>query len=118
MRNVTVGISGTGGGFERFCRGETDLSNASRPIEDDERAICEENGVEYVELQVANDALTVVVNPENDWATCLTVEELNAIWKPGSTVKTGSDVRDGFPDEPLKLFGREPTRAPSTTSPT
>ena len=103
--NVTVGISGTGGGFERFCRGETDLSNASRPIEDDERAICEENGVEYVELQVANDALTIVVNPENDWATCLTVEELNAMWKPGSTVKNWSDVRDGFPDEPLKLFG-------------
>ena len=103
--NVTVGISGTGGGFERFCRGETDLSNASRPIEDDERAICEENGVEYLELQVANDALTVVVNTENDWATCLTVDELNAIWKPGSTVKNWSDVRGGFPDEPLKLFG-------------
>ena len=103
--NVTVGISGTGGGFERFCRGETDLSNASRPIDEDEVAICEENGVEYLELQVANDALTVVVNPENDWATCLTVEELNAMWKPGSTVNNWSDVRDGFPDEPLKLFG-------------
>ena len=84
--DVTVGISGTGGGFERFCRGETDLSNASRPIEDDEAAICEENGVEYVELQVANDALTIVVNSANDWATCLTVEELNAIWEPGSKV--------------------------------
>jgi phosphate transport system substrate-binding protein len=103
--NVTVGISGTGGGFERFCRGETDLSNASRPIDEDEAAICDENGVEYLELQVANDALTVVVNPENDWATCLTVEELNAMWKPGSTVNSWSDVRDGFPDEPLKLFG-------------
>ncbi len=103
--NVTVGISGTGGGFERFCRGETDLSNASRPIADDEAAICEENGVEYVELQVANDALTVVVNSENDWVDCLTVEELNAIWKPGSTVKSWSDVRADFPDEPLELFG-------------
>jgi phosphate transport system substrate-binding protein len=103
--NVTVGISGTGGGFERFCRGETDLSNASRPIDEDEVAICEENGVEYIELQVANDALTVVVNPENDWATCLTVDELNAIWKPGSTVSSWKDVRDSFPDEPLELFG-------------
>jgi len=103
--NVTVGISGTGGGFERFCRGETDLSNASRPIEDDEKAICEENGVEYIELQVANDALTVVVNNANDWVTCLTVEELNAIWKPGSTVSTWQDVRAEFPDQPIKLFG-------------
>ena len=103
--NVTVGISGTGGGFERFCRGETDLSNASRPIDEDEVATCEENGVEYVELQVANDALTVVVNSANDWATCLTVDELNAIWKPGSTVGSWSEVRDSFPDEPLELFG-------------
>jgi phosphate transport system substrate-binding protein len=103
--NVTVGISGTGGGFERFCRDETDLSNASRPIDDDEKAICEENGVEYVELQVANDALTVVVNKDNDWATCLTVEELKKIWEPGSTVNSWKDVRAEFPDEPLKLFG-------------
>jgi phosphate transport system substrate-binding protein len=103
--DVTVGISGTGGGFERFCRGETDLSNASRPIDDDEVAICEENGVEYLELQVANDALTVVVNKDNDWATCLTVDELNSIWKPGSTVKSWQDVRPSFPDEPLELFG-------------
>jgi phosphate transport system substrate-binding protein len=103
--NVTVGISGTGGGFERFCRGETDLSNASRPIDEDEAAICEENGVAYHELQVANDALTVVVNKANDWATCLTVDELNAIWKPGSTVKSWQDVRPSFPDEPIELFG-------------
>ena len=68
-------------------------------------AICEENGVEYIELQVANDALTVVVNPENDWATCLTVDELNAIWKPGSTVSSWQDVRSSFPDESLELFG-------------
>jgi phosphate transport system substrate-binding protein len=103
--NVTVGISGTGGGFERFCRGETDLSNASRPIEEDETAICEENGVEYVELRVASDALTVIANSSNDWATCLTVDELNAIWKPGSTVDSWRDIRAEFPDEPLKLFG-------------
>jgi phosphate transport system substrate-binding protein len=103
--NVTVGISGTGGGFERFCRGETDLSNASRPIDEDEAAICEENGVEYSELQVANDALTVVVNKDNDWATCLTVDELKAIWEPGSKVSSWQDVRPSFPDEPLELFG-------------
>jgi phosphate transport system substrate-binding protein len=103
--NVTVGISGTGGGFERFCRGETDISNASRAIDEEEVAICEENGVEYTELQVVQDALTVVVNPENDFATCLTVEELNAIWEPGSKINNWSQVRDGFPDVPLKLFG-------------
>jgi phosphate transport system substrate-binding protein len=103
--DVTVGISGTGGGFERFCRGETDISNASRPIEDDEVEICEQNGVGYVELQVANDALTVVVNSANDWATCLTVDELNAIWKPGSKVSSWKQVRAEFPDERLRLFG-------------
>jgi phosphate transport system substrate-binding protein len=103
--NVTVGISGTGGGFERFCRGETDLSNASRPIDEEEVALCDENGVAYQELQVANDALTVVVNTANDWVTCLTVDELNAIWKPGSTVSSWKDVRSSFPDEPLELFG-------------
>ena len=103
--DVTVGISGTGGGFERFCRGETDLSNASRAIKDEEAAICKENGVEYVELQVANDALTVVVNPANDWATCLTTDELAKIWGPDSKVGNWSEVRDGFPDEALKLFG-------------
>ena len=104
-KNVTVGISGTGGGFERFCRGETDLSNASRPIKEEEAAICRDNDVDYVELQVANDALTVVVNKDNDWAKCLTVSELEAIWKPGSKVNNWSQVRDGFPDVALKLFG-------------
>ncbi|MGI8973828.1 MAG: PstS family phosphate ABC transporter substrate-binding protein [Gaiella sp.] len=103
--DVTVGISGTGGGFERFCRGETDLSNASRAIKDEEATICDENGVEYVELQVANDALTVVVNPANDWATCLTTDELAKIWGPDSKVGNWSEVRKGFPDEALKLFG-------------
>jgi phosphate transport system substrate-binding protein len=102
---VTVGVSGTGGGFERFCRGETDLSNASRPIKDEEAAICEENGVEYVQFQVVNDALTVVVNPENDWATCLTTEQLKKIWEPGSKVGNWSEVDPSFPDEELSLFG-------------
>ncbi len=103
--DVTVGISGTGGGFERFCAGETDLSNASRPIEEDEQAACADAGIEYLEFQVANDALTNVVNENNDWATCLTVEQLKAIWEPGSTVKSWNQVDPSFPDVPLKLFG-------------
>jgi phosphate transport system substrate-binding protein len=103
--DVTVGISGTGGGFERFCAGETDISNASRAIKDEEAAICAENGVEYVELQVATDALTNVVNAENDWVTCLTVDQLNAIWKPGSTVSNWNQVDPSYPDVPLKLYG-------------
>jgi phosphate transport system substrate-binding protein len=102
---VTVGISGTGGGFERFCAGETDISNASRPIEDDEESLCADEGIEYVELPVANDALTVVVNPENDWATCVTVDQLKAIWEPGSQVDSWQDVDPSFPDEPLRLYG-------------
>jgi len=103
--DVTVGISGTGGGFERFCIGETDISNASRAIKDEEAAICDENGVEYLELEVALDALTNVVNAENEWATCLTVEQLNAIWKPGSKVKSWNQVDPSFPDVSLQLFG-------------
>ena len=103
---VTVGISGTGGGFERFCAGETDISNASRPIKDEEVRACEAEGIEYVEFQVANDALTVVVNKENDWATCLTVDQLKAIWEPGSKVGNWSQVPDAdFPDQRMKLFG-------------
>jgi phosphate transport system substrate-binding protein len=102
---VTVGISGTGGGFERFCRGETDLSNASRPIKDEEIEACEKDGVEYVELQIANDGIANVVNSANDWATCLTVEQLNAIWKPGSKVDSWDDVDPKFPNEKLTLAG-------------
>jgi phosphate transport system substrate-binding protein len=102
---VTVGVSGTGGGFERFCRGETDLSNASRAIKDEEIAACEKEGIEYVEFQVANDALTVVVNPENDWAECLTVAQLKKIWEPGSKVENWNQIDPSFPDQPLKLFG-------------
>ena len=103
--DVTVGISGTGGGFERFCIGETDISNASRAIGEDEIAMCEENGVEYIELEVVLDALTNVVNVENDWATCLTVDQLNAIWKPGSKVENWNQVDPSFPDESLVLAG-------------
>jgi phosphate transport system substrate-binding protein len=105
--NVTVGTSGTGGGFERFCNGETDISNASRPIKEDEEVpICAENGVEYTELQVAVDALTVVVNPENDWVDCLTVDQLKAIWEPSSKIENWNDVPGGdYPDQAMKLFG-------------
>jgi phosphate transport system substrate-binding protein len=103
--DVTVGISGTGGGFDRFCAGETDLSNASRPIDDEEAALCADAGVEYLEVRVATDALTNVVNLENDWATCLTVGQLNAIWKPGSTVKNWNQIDPSFPDASLKLYG-------------
>jgi phosphate transport system substrate-binding protein len=102
---VTVGVSGTGGGFERFCRGETDLSNASRPIKDEEAAACKAKGVEYVEFQVANDALTVVVNEDNDWAKCVTTEQLAKIWGLSSKVKNWNQVDASFPDEKLSLFG-------------
>jgi phosphate transport system substrate-binding protein len=103
---VSVGTSGTGGGFEKFCAGETDLSDASRPIDPNEEApACAGNGVEYVELQVAIDGLSVAVNPENQFAECLTVEELAAIWGPGSEIDTWSEVRQGFPDRPLTLYG-------------
>jgi phosphate transport system substrate-binding protein len=103
---ITVGISGTGGGFERFCAGETDLSDASRPIKDDEEVpICQKNGIEYTEFQVANDGIAVVTNKENDWATCLTVEQLNKIWGPDSKVDNWNQVDPSFPDQKLTLAG-------------
>ena len=103
--NVTVGTSGTGGGFEKFCAGETDVSDASRPISDEEKAKCAQNNIQFTELSVANDALSVVVNPQNNWATCLTVDQLKAMWGPGSTVKNWNEVDPAFPNEPLQLFG-------------
>jgi phosphate transport system substrate-binding protein len=102
---VTVGESGTGGGFGKFCRGETDISNASRPILARELAQCRANGVQFIELPVAFDGLAVVVNPQNTWATNLTVAELKAIWEPGSKINNWSQVRQGFPNVPLRLFG-------------
>jgi phosphate transport system substrate-binding protein len=103
---VTVGISGTGGGFERFCAGETDLSDASRPIKDDEEVpVCQTNGIEYTEFQVANDGIAVVTNTENDWATCLTVEQLNKIWGPDSKIDNWNQVDPSFPDQKLTLAG-------------
>ncbi|HEY8552019.1 MAG TPA: PstS family phosphate ABC transporter substrate-binding protein [Thermaerobacter sp.] len=103
--NVTVGVSGTGGGFQKFTRGEIEISNASRPIEADEQAAAEEAGIEYTELQVALDGIAVVVNPQNDWVDHLTVEELKKIWEPNSTVRTWRDVRPEWPDEPIRLYG-------------
>jgi len=102
---VTVGISGTGGGFERFCRGETDLSNASRPIKISEHMICAQNGVKYTAFTVANDGIALVVNRQNTWATCLTVTELKKIWDTGSDVDNWHDIRATFPNVSLKLFG-------------
>jgi phosphate transport system substrate-binding protein len=103
---IAVGVSGTGGGFEKFCSSETDISDASRPIKPDEEApVCRENGVEYVELQVAIDGLSVMVNPQNDFVECLTVDELKAIWAPGSDIDNWSEVRPGFPDRQLTLYG-------------
>jgi phosphate transport system substrate-binding protein len=106
--NATVGISGTGGGFERFCAGETDISDASRPIDEEEEApICADAGIEYDDYQVAIDALTVIVNPENDWATCLTVDQLKKIWEPSAEGKitNWNQVDPSFPDEELILGG-------------
>lgn len=103
--NVSVGTSGTGGGFKKFCADETDISNASRPIKDEEAELCKAAGVEFTRIDVANDALTVVVSKENDWATCLTVEEINKIWAPEAEGKINnwSQVRAGFPDVELDL---------------
>lgn len=102
---VTVGESGTGGGFKKFCRGETDISNASRPISQKEMDACKEAGIQFIELPVAFDALTVAVNDKNDWVKTLTVEELKKIWQPGSTVKNWKQVNSAFPDKPLSLYG-------------
>lgn len=105
--NVAVAISGTGGGFKRFCAGETDLSNASRAIKAEESAECDTNGVAFTEVIVANDGLSVVVNKENDWAQCLTVAQLQTIWGPDSEGKISSwkQVDPSFPDVPLALYG-------------
>ena len=105
--NVTVGVSGTGGGFKKFCRGETDISDASRPISKKEMDICKEAGIRYVELPVAFDALTVVVNPKNDWIKSMTVEELKKMWEPEAQGKVmkWSDVNPKWPNEKIALFG-------------
>ena len=104
---VTVGISGTGGGFKKFCRGETDISDASRPITKKEIEDCKAAGVEFMEFPVAYDALTVVIHPKNDWAKNMTVAELKAIWEPAAQGKitTWKQVNPAWPDRPIKLYG-------------
>ncbi len=104
---VTVGISGTGGGFKKFCRGETDISNASRPILAREMEECRRNGIQYIELPIAYDGLAVVVNPRNNWATCMTVEQLREIWKPESQGRRfmWSDLDPKWPRVEIKLCG-------------
>jgi phosphate transport system substrate-binding protein len=101
---VTVGTSGTGGGFEKFCAGETDISDASRPIEDDEAAICKKNGISYKEIQVANDGISVVTNTSMK-VDCMTVEQLKELWNKGSKVTSLSQIDPQLPDTELSLFG-------------
>ncbi|HWH46730.1 MAG TPA: PstS family phosphate ABC transporter substrate-binding protein, partial [Burkholderiales bacterium] len=104
---VTVGISGTGGGFKKFCRGEIDISDASRPILQKEMDECKKTGIQYIELPVAYDALTVVIHPENKWAQTLTAADLKKMWEPAAQGKVTNwkQVNAAFPDAPLKLFG-------------
>lgn len=104
---ISVGVSGTGGGFKKFCAGETDLSDASRPIKESERAACKAGGVEFLELEVAIDGLSVVVNPKNTWIDCITTAELKRLWEPGAQKKISrwSQLRPGLPDRPISLFG-------------
>jgi phosphate transport system substrate-binding protein len=103
--NIAMGTSGTGGGFKKFIAGETDITMASRPIKDSENEKLIAGEIDFVEIPCAFDGLTVVINPDNDWATNLTVAELNKIWEPGSTVQNWNQVREGFPDMPLSLYG-------------
>jgi phosphate transport system substrate-binding protein len=103
--SVTVGSSGTGGGIAKLLRGEIDIANASRPIKGDEAADAEAAGVGFIEIPVAYDGIALVVNTANDWAECLTVDELRAMWEPGSTVDNWREVRGGFPDRPMRLYG-------------
>jgi len=102
---VTVGVSGTGGGFQKFVAGEIDISDASREIRDSEAEAARINGIEYLEIPVAYDGLSVIVNKNNTWVDYLTIEELNMIWAPGSSVDSWNDIRPEWPDQPLRLYG-------------
>lgn len=102
---VTVGTSGTGGGFEMFCRGETDISEASRQINEDETQSCADEGIEFAEIGIANDALSVIVNEDNDWLEGISPEDLAEIWNQDSEVETWSDLDPSYPDEPIELYG-------------
>ena len=103
--NVSVGISGTGGGFKKFVSGEIDIADASRAMKPEELSTAQKNGIEFIELKIGLDGLTVVANPENTWAQNLTTEDLKKIWADGSTVKTWKDVNPAWPAEPIKLYG-------------
>ncbi|QQS52851.1 MAG: PstS family phosphate ABC transporter substrate-binding protein [Bacteroidota bacterium] len=105
--NVTIGVSGTGGGFKKFGRNETQISNASRPIKESEIKICEENNIHYLELMVAYDGLAVIINPANDWVDHFTVEELKKIWEPAAqgVVMKWNQIRPEWPDQEIHLFG-------------
>ncbi len=105
---IPVGVSGTGGGFKKFAAGETVVSDASRPIKDSERELAAENGVEFIELTVAYDGLSVLVNPDNDWATCLTAEQLNEVWRPDSTITNWNQIDPSFPNLEIILYGPDP----------
>jgi phosphate transport system substrate-binding protein len=105
--NITVGVSGTGGGFKKFCAGETDIANASRPIKDEEAAACKTAGIDFIEVPLAYDGLTIVINKANNWAQCLTVEQLKTAWAPEAEGKVDNwnQIDPSFPDKPLALFG-------------
>lgn len=105
--NVAVGVSGSGGGFKKFCAGEIDISNASRQIKDEEIALCEAAGIEFIEVPIAYDGITLVVNPSNDFAECVTVDQLNTMWSPDAegAIDNWSQVDPSFPDTDLVLFG-------------
>lgn len=102
---VTVGVSGTGGGFEKFCSGDIDINNASRLIKSSEIKCLKNKKIEYIELPVAFDGISIVVNSKNNWVNSLSVEELNKIWKSGSTVKKWKDLRPEWPDRTIRLYG-------------
>lgn len=105
---VSVGFAGTGGGFEAFCAGDTDISNASRPIEDEEAKCLDEAGIDYTEFQIAVDGLAIVTNPKTDWVDCMTFEELGKIYAPGSKIKTWSEVNPEWPATEIKIYGPDP----------
>ncbi len=104
---IRLGVSGTGGGFKKFCAGEVVIADASRPIKPEEEAACAEAGIEYIELPIAFDGISVVVHPDNQWATCMTVDELRTLWQPQAegTITTWSQVRSGWPETPIRLYG-------------
>jgi phosphate transport system substrate-binding protein len=103
--SVSVGVAGTGGGFERFCSGETDLSDASRPIKPEEAAACKKAGIAFSEIIIANDGISIVVNPHNTWVSCLTVAQLARIWGPDSEVANWRDLEPSFPKVTMRLYG-------------